>query len=129
MLRCSGGRCLYRYLFKENPHLSLKKKKEKVLFYINGPTCLIQKTLIKNSGGSSKLILTTVGEKPKRKLCEGFCYLLIFLELEMLEEGLYCFPCFCVPCFSSHLRKRGLQFMIVKPLWWESNITWAKVQC
>jgi len=29
MLRCSGGRCLYRYLFKENPRLSLKKKKEK----------------------------------------------------------------------------------------------------
>jgi len=78
MLRCSGGRCLYRYLFKENPRLSLKKKKrkerkkEKRLFYISGPTHLIQKTLIKNSGGSSKLILTTVGEKPKRKLCEGF---------------------------------------------------------
>lgn len=22
----------------------------------------------------------------------------------MLEEGLYCFSCCCIPCFSSHLR-------------------------
>lgn len=69
ILEPSGTGCLYRHLFKGNPHLSLKKKRP---IYFNKPSCLIQKTLIKNFGGFSKLIITTVGKKPKWTVCESF---------------------------------------------------------
>lgn len=126
MLKPSGVWCLYRYLFKENPQLSLKKK---IPFYVSWPGCLIQKTLIKNFGGSSKLNLTTVGGKPKWKVCEGLFIHLNFLLFGNARRGAFSFPMWLFPLFLIILDEKGIVVhdYIIKPLsCLESNVTWAK---
>lgn len=106
MLKPAGVRCFYRYLFKENPHLSLKKKKKEIHSTWMGQVVL-SKNFDQKLWWFFKADPNHCGWKDEVKSIWRFFMPPAFLLVGNARRGAFSFPMWLFPLFLIILRVLG----------------------